>query len=77
MLVLWPINLVLGIPLLTTAGSIGDLASHPWKLILRSVVSVPVTLAYVMISITMLSVAYREIIGLPVDAGAPEASGPA
>ncbi len=41
--------------------------------IVATVVTLPVSIYVLMIGVTMLSVAYREIVGLPADSGGPDA----
>lgn len=72
-----PLDLLLGIPLMATQETVRDLAASPWKFALRFVVSIPLTLAWAMLTVTMLSVAYREIVGLPADGVAASEAAPA
>ena len=47
-----------------------DLIHGSWKTLAMVAIWIPVQMLWMMLSITMLSVAYREIVGLPPDAAA-------
>ena len=62
------INWLLGIPMAQTPEALKELLEHPTSYWIASIVDLPIQIAWVMLTITMLSVAYREIIGLaPAD----------
>ncbi len=75
-IVVLPIYWLLGISIFSSAEVFHDMATNPWKFTLRFIVSIPLSLIWTMATITMLSVAYREIIGLP-EGAAPESARPA
>ena len=63
------VNWLLGIPMEQTPEALRELLEHPTSYWIASIVDLPIQIAWVMLTITMLSVAYREIIGLaPADA---------
>ncbi len=65
MVVLGPVYWLLGIGLFPSPEAMQNLTTSPWLLFAQFLIGVPVSLIWTMLSITMLSVAYREIIGLP------------
>jgi hypothetical protein len=61
------VNWLLGMPMAQTPEALKDMVDHPTAFLIAGVVDLPIQMAWVMLTITMLSVAYREIIGLPAD----------
>ena len=62
------VNWLLGMPMAQTPEALKDMLDHPTAFLIAGIVDLPIQIAWVMLTITMLSVAYREIIGLPADA---------
>lgn len=61
------VNWLLGMPIAQTPEALKDMLEHPTAFLIVGIVDLPIQIAWVMLTITMLSVAYREIIGLPAD----------
>lgn len=58
------LGLIVGMPLADPKAS-RDLIHGSWKTLAMAAIWIPVQMLWMMLSITMLSVAYREIVGLP------------
>lgn len=66
------ISAILGFEVIPSVEGIIQRANDPRWIFMSFVISVPFTLVWTMLTITMLSVAYREIVGLPENTS-PEA----
>jgi len=69
MLLMLLVNWLLGMPMAQTPEALKDMLEHPTAFLIVGIVDLPIQIAWIMLTITMLSVAYREIIGLPAGAG--------
>jgi len=63
------LGLIFGMPL-ADPKAMQDFVHGSWTNIAVVAVWIPVQMLWMMLSVTMLSVAYREIVGLPPDAAA-------